>query len=148
MQLVKRLAGTSWGAGKDTLRGLYLGYVRSTLEYGNALLVSCNKSNISTLDKIQNNALRLISGALKTTPTAACEIHCNVEPLETRRVRAALEIFERSKRMENCHPNRLLVDTWHPRTRLKRLSVLKYVDNTKNKFQLPDKQVYKNNKSQ
>ena len=32
LQLIKRLATTTWGANKETLRNLYLGYVRSALE--------------------------------------------------------------------------------------------------------------------
>ena len=33
LNLLKRLASTSWGADKNTLRQLYLGYVRSTMDY-------------------------------------------------------------------------------------------------------------------
>ena len=59
-----------------------------------------NKSSKTSLDTVQNQALRLISGGMRTTPTAACEIHTNIEPLEFRRKRAALELYERSKRLE------------------------------------------------
>jgi hypothetical protein len=82
-----------------------LGYVCSTLEHSNAMLVTCSKTTTSKLDKIQNGALRLISGALKTTPSAACEIHCNVEPLKMRRDKAVIILFERQKRMEKDDPN-------------------------------------------
>ena len=79
LHLVKRLASTSWGADKDTLRQLYLGYVRSTMEYSLALQALSSRTNQQSLDKVQNNALRFISGGLKSTPTAACEVHTNVE---------------------------------------------------------------------
>jgi hypothetical protein len=38
----------------------------------------------------QNSALCLISGALKFTLTAACEMHCYVEPLERISDKAAM----------------------------------------------------------
>ena len=42
LQLLKKLAGTTWGSDKDTLRGLYLGYIRSAIEYNSALLTTCS----------------------------------------------------------------------------------------------------------
>ena len=36
----------------------------------------------ATMDKVQIQALRFISGAMRTTPTSACEIECNIEPLD------------------------------------------------------------------
>jgi ribonuclease HI len=139
LQLIKRLSSTTWGADKDTLRNLYLGYVRSTLEHSNAMLVTCSKTTTSRLDKIQNGALRLISGALKTTPTAACEIHCNVEPLEIGRDKAAMTLYERQKRMEKDHPNRKLVDGWIPIQRIKQISILQHVKNIQDRYHLPEK---------
>ena len=37
LNIIKRLASTTWGADKNTLRQLYLGYVRSSMEYNLAL---------------------------------------------------------------------------------------------------------------
>jgi hypothetical protein len=86
LNLLKRLASTTWGADKNTLRQLYLGYVRSTMDYNLMLQATCSKPTRATLDKIQNHALRFISGAMRSTPTAACEIHTNVEPLDLRQL--------------------------------------------------------------
>ena len=69
LKLVKKLASTSWGADKSTLRQLYLGYVRSTMDYSLALQSICSKSTQTSVDRVQNNALRFISGAMKSTPT-------------------------------------------------------------------------------
>ena len=70
LKLLKKLASTSWGADKRTLRQLYLGYVRSTMDYTLALQSISSKSTITSLDKVQNNALRFISGALRSTPSS------------------------------------------------------------------------------
>ena len=103
----------------NTLRSLYIGYVRSTLDCNMSLQISISKSRQEELNKIQNNALRLITGGLKSTPTAAAEIMTNIEPLEMRREKATIETFERSKRMPTSHPSRKLVDTWKPKNRIK-----------------------------
>ena len=110
LNLVKRLASSTWGSDKNTLRNLYLGYVRSALDYNISLQNISSKSNKESLDKVQNQALRFICGGMKSAPTSACEIDSNVEPLELRRKKAALDLYERSKRLERNHPNRTLVD--------------------------------------
>ena len=99
----------------------------------------CSKSTCDTLDKIQNNALRFINGGMRSTPTAACEILTNVEPLGMRRDKAALEIHEKCKRMDSEHPNRKLVDTWTPRNRIQQRSVLHHATKLLEKQNLPEK---------
>jgi len=137
LKLLKKLATTEWGSDKSTLRNLYLGYVRSSLEYGAALMTSCSTANLKQLDRIQNSAVRFINGGMRSTPTAACEVHANIEPLGLRREKATLELFEKSKREEKDSPNRKLVDEWHPETRLKQKSVLHKVLELQTKHNLP-----------
>jgi hypothetical protein len=79
--LVKRLASTPWGTDKETLRSLFLGYVRSTLENNSAMQITCSKSVLQSLDRMQNNALRFISEGMRSTPSAAYEISTNVQPV-------------------------------------------------------------------
>ena len=96
LNIVKKLAST-----KQTLRQLYMGYIRPTLEYSSAALSTATHTNLATLDKVQNQALRFISGAMKTTPTSACEIQCNIEPLDIRRDAAIFTTYERYQRLEH-----------------------------------------------
>ena len=120
------------------MRNLYLGYVRSALEYGAALMTTCSKANQTSLDKIQNNALRLINGGMRSTPTAACQIHANVEPLGKRREKAALELYEKTKRTSCDSPNRVMIDKWEPKNRIQQKSVLHNVWEVKGKHHLPE----------
>ena len=110
LNLIKRLASTKWGADKLTLRQLYMGYVRSVMDNNLPLQSIASKSNTATLDRTQNQALRLICGGMRTTPTAACEIEANIEPMDHRRIRALIESVERYRRQEEDHPNRRTVD--------------------------------------
>ena len=60
LKIVKRLASSKWGANKTTLRQMYLGYVRSTLENNLALQSICSPSQQQNLEKVQNEAVRFI----------------------------------------------------------------------------------------
>ena len=138
LKLVKRLASTSWGADKNTLRQLYLGYVRSNMEYSLALQSISSKTSQQSVDSVQNHALRFISGGMKSASTAACEIHTNVEPMQIRREAAVVETIERYKRQETDHPNRKLLEDPRPEQRIKKKSILSVAENLKDKYKLPD----------
>ena len=135
--LVKRLASTTWGADKNTLRQLYLGYIRSVMEYCLPLQSICSKNTLGNLDKVQNNAIRHISGGLRSTPSAACEIHTDIEPLDLRRDASVMTMVERYKRLNPSHPNRELVDQWKSKPRLKKKSILQAAKDIENKHHLP-----------
>ena len=137
LALIKRLTSTNWGSDMVTLRTLYIGYIRSVLDYNQCLLMSTSKTAQTTLDRIQNQALRLICGGMKTTPTSACEIHANVEPLGLRREKATLETFERCSRKPVEHPARLLVDKWREKNRIKHRSILHKAKELREKCPLP-----------
>ena len=138
LTLIKRLASCDWGSNMNTLRSLYIGYVRSVLDCNMSLQVSCSNTRKEELDKVQKNALRLICGGMKSTPTAASEIITNIEPLGMRREKAAIETFERCKRFDKKHPARQLVDNWTPKNRIKHQSILHHVDKLKDKVNLPE----------
>ena len=138
LKLVKRLASTSWGADKNTLRQLYLGYVRSSMDYSLALQSISSQSTQQSVDTIQNQALRFISGGLKSTPTAACEIHTNIEPMQIRREAAVIETIEKYKRQDKDNPNRTIVDGKRPKQRIKKKSILSVFEDLRTKYPLPD----------
>ena len=134
MKVLKHLASTKWGATRNILRNLYVGYVRAAMEPTLALQAS---SNCEKLDKIQNNALRFICGGMKSTPTAACEIEANIEPLHLRRQKASILMKERYLRKPENHPCRELVKNWTPRQRIKKKSPLWTASDSAMHYQLP-----------
>ena len=138
LKLVKRLASTSWGADQSTLRQLYLGYVRSSMEYSLALQTISSQSNQQKVDKIQNHALRFISGGMKSTPTAACEIHTNIEPMQIRREAAVVETIERYKRQSEDHPNRKVIEEPRSAQRIKKKSIMSVAEELREKYTLPE----------
>merc|ERR1711923_391296 len=88
------------------------------------------------LDWLQNQGLRFVCGALKTTPSNACEIDVDVEPLRLRRERSTALTLERFKRMEGDNPCKQMVDHWEPKERIKKTSFLKAATQlaTQNRF--------------
>ena len=138
LNLLKRLASTTWGASKQTLRQMYIGYVRSVMDYGSSLQTIASKTSTSSLDRVQNQAGRLICGGFRSTPSAACEIDANLEPLDIRRERATLEATERYRRLPRNHPNKKQIDCWRSNQRLQQLSPIQAACNIMEKHHLPE----------
>ena len=137
LKIIKRLASTKWGADKANLRQIYLGYVRSVMEHSLALQNICSKSVQESLDKVQNEAVKFISGGMKSTPIAACEIDSNIEPLNLRREAAALDMVERYKRSDIENPNNKIVNHWEADDRIKQKSIMKVEKHLQEKHHLP-----------
>ena len=76
-----KLAGTTRGASKKILKSVYQGTVRPHLEYGSTAWSTTAKTNQQALDKVQNQALRLITGAMRSTPITEMERLTGVQPL-------------------------------------------------------------------
>ena len=137
LRIVKRLASSKWGADKANLRQMYLGYVRSTMENTLALQSICSESVKKSLDKVQNEAVKFISGGMKSSPIAACEIDSNIEPLKLRREAAVVQMVERYRRSDEDNPNRKIVDSWKQDDRIKQRSILKVEKCLQEKHHMP-----------
>ena len=109
---------------KQILRQLYIGYVRAIMDYNLPLQTIASKGAVLSLDKVQNQALRLICGAIRTTPTAACEIDANIKLGDLTRKRSLIKTVERYRRQEPDDPNRKLVETWKPVGRIQLKTLL------------------------
>lgn len=68
------LAGNEWGADRTALKRIYTGLIRSNIDYGSIVYTSAAKTHLEKLDNIQHQALRICTGAFRTTPTAALEV--------------------------------------------------------------------------
>ena len=104
---MRKLAGTTWGANEHILKTVYEGSVRPTA-----------KTNQQSLDKIQNQAMRIITGAMKSTPIAFTA----KQPLQQRRQAKVLLQAEKYK----CFPDHLMKEKVEGRTknRIKRSSFI------------------------
>ena len=68
LNVMRCITGAKWGADMSSLRTLYVGLIRSVLDYGCVAYGSAAKTHLGKLDVIQAQALRICSGAVKTSP--------------------------------------------------------------------------------
>ena len=121
LALMRKLAETSWGADSSILTKVYTATVRPTTEYASTTWGTAAKTNKSRLDKIQNMALRVILGAMKTTPVHDMKKTANVEPLERRR---SLKILLQGEKLRRLPSHPLHTNLAQPtKNRLKRQSL-------------------------
>nr|KAG5696844.1 hypothetical protein BaRGS_030968 [Batillaria attramentaria] len=85
------------------LTQVYTGAVRPHMEYAATAWSSAAKTNIENLAKVQNTAMRLITGGIKTTPIPAMEKLTGLLPLQERREEKLLRQSEKMKRLPS-HP--------------------------------------------
>lgn len=95
------LAGSSWGVHPLHLRQLYISIIRSRLDYGSFLLNTSSLSNLVKLDKIQNRAMRVIGGFIKSSPIHVMESELCLPPLSFRRKYLAYKFLLKSMSVEN-----------------------------------------------
>ena len=74
---------------------------------------------------------------MKSTSTAACHIHTNVQPLRLRREAAVLEMVERYRREDDDQPNAMIVKEWKENTRIQKTSILKAEKRLQENHHLP-----------
>ena len=92
LALMRKLAGTTWGADSSILTKVYTATVRPTMEYASSTWETVAKTNKSRLDKVQTMAMRVILGAMKTTWVHDIEKNpVNVEPLERRSLKILIQ---------------------------------------------------------
>ena len=83
VSLLKKLAGTGWGANFTTLRTSTLALAFSTAEY--AAPAWSHSTHVHKVDVVLNDAMRLISGTLTATPVSNLPILSGIPPAQLRR---------------------------------------------------------------
>ena len=96
INIIKCIAGTDWGADRRTLARLYTSLIRSVLDYNAFLLINISNTLVTKLETIQNASLRIITGALKTTPIMNLQIDANFPSLQRRREYQLLRFYGKS----------------------------------------------------
>ena len=91
--LLRRLAGSGWGAGAKTLRIAALSLIYSTAEY--CAPVWCRSAHTRLIDSVLNDALRIVTGCLRPTPTDCLPVLAGIQPAELRRLGATLSLAHR-----------------------------------------------------
>ena len=72
--------GSRWGADAKTLRIATLSLVYSTAEY--CAPVWCSSAHTCLIDSVLNDALRIVTGCLRPTPTDHLPVLSGIQPAE------------------------------------------------------------------
>ena len=91
--LLRRLVGSGWGAGAKTLRIATLSLVYSASEY--CAPVWCRSAHTRLIDSVLNDALRIVTGCLRPTPTDHLSVLSGIQPAELHRLGATLSLAHR-----------------------------------------------------
>lgn len=86
LNILKVVNRYRWGADPKINLMFYRAYTRSILDYGSILYGSATNSRLKKLDRIQYKALRLVLGALKSTPIENLLAESMEPPLHLRRL--------------------------------------------------------------
>ena len=97
--LLRRLAGSGWGAGATTLRIATIALVHSTSEY--CAPVWCRSDHTRLIEATINDALRIVTGCPCHTPVDNLPILEGIQLAEPRRIGATLSLAQRA--MEPGH---------------------------------------------
>lgn len=104
LNVMRCLAGSEWGADRTALKAIYCGSIRSILDYGCVVYGSAASTSLKKLDNIQYQAMRLCTGALKTTPTAALQVEMGEMPLDMRRLQISVTYWVNLQGHSQDHP--------------------------------------------
>lgn len=103
INILKALSHISWGSDETILLTLYKSLIRSKLDYGSIIYASASKSSLGNLNVIQNTALRLVTGAFRTSPAVSLYRETGELPLWMRRKQLSLAYASKVAALPN-HP--------------------------------------------
>ena len=93
LNLLKVMTSQKWGARQDSVLKVYRTYVRAKLDYGAVVYSSASPTALKTLDPIANEAMRVATGAFRSTPIQSLEVLTGEPGLELRRELLTLRYF-------------------------------------------------------
>ena len=84
MRVMRAITGLQGGASLPVFKTYYVQAVRSIIEYGASCLSTTTPTAIAALEKIQNQAMRLMVGAPVWTRICTLQVETSILPLHTR----------------------------------------------------------------
>jgi ribonuclease HI len=112
INLLRSIAGQSWGAGKMALLKIYKSLIKSRMEYGSELFYTASKTNLKKLESIQYQSLKVCASARHGTSLIALQNECGDPPIHLSHQRNLLRHSTRIKTNKHNPTNKCLVETW------------------------------------
>ena len=96
LDLLKCLSHTSWGSDRTILLRLYRAIVRSKMDYGSFLYNTAREGTLKMLDPVHNAAIRLCTGAYRSSPVISLYADSGEPSLQRRRDQLLLQYHSRT----------------------------------------------------
>ena len=107
INIMRKIAGTRWGCDRIALKSLYLAYIRPKIEHSCEVMINANKTNMQQLEVIQNSAIRVILGALKSSPIHAMQVEIGLPPITDHITLKAILLYKRNTLTERNSLNEI-----------------------------------------
>jgi len=95
--LLRSVTTQEWGADQTSCLKLFRSLIRSKLDYGVQVYGSASATSLQSLDTITTEALRIATGAFKSTPTDTLYILANEMPPDIRREYLSLRYYYKTR---------------------------------------------------
>lgn len=99
MNILKNISGKSWGSDRITMFRLYEALILSKIDYGCEAYVSAPETTLAKLDPVHHCAIRICTGAFKSSPIPSICAESGKPPLRHRRERLLLQYSLRTKQL-------------------------------------------------
>ena len=103
IHIIRALSSTNWGCSRTLLRQIYIAYIRSKIEYGSFLFRDIKPKFLQKLEVMQNDAMRCILGARKTSPILSLQIESFLPPIELRFQYLYAKWYIKCRNIPNSH---------------------------------------------
>ena len=100
IQILRSISATNTGADRSTLLKLYTSWIRPVIEYSSICYATASPKTLQKLDKLQSQALKIVTGATRTASNPATHFVTNTPSLGIRRLKQAANMFATLQRSD------------------------------------------------
>lgn len=111
LNILKAVSNQTWGADRTMMLRLYRALIRSKLDYGSSIYATAKPQILNTLNPVHNSALRLCTGAFRSSPVISIYAESGEKPLELRRMQLAIQYYARIMQLPQSPISRCLRDS-------------------------------------
>jgi ribonuclease HI len=105
VRCIRALAGKNWGNSRETMRRLYITFIRSVAEYcAPAWYPAASATSQQKLEVAQNAAARAITGCTANTNIDSLLVEANIPPFRSRAEELTGASYEKSLRLPEDNP--------------------------------------------
>ena len=112
LSVLRCLSHLTWGADRRTLLRVYRSLIRSKMDYGSIVFSSAKPSALRLLDPVHNSAIRLCTGAFRSSPVLSLYAESGEPSLNARRDLLMLQYLARAQQLPNSPSCLSIIQQW------------------------------------